>query len=418
MNIKKYIIKICKDAASSSQESALYNTSQKNNLLKEISNNINSDRKNIIKANSLDIKNFNIKNSSNPMMDRLMLNDVRISAMCDGINKVIKIPDHLYKIVGCKKQPSGITVCQMRVPLGVIGMIYESRPNVTIDAAALCIKSGNSVILRGGSEAINTNKRLMLNINKAIKKHKVNSNIVQLVSITEREAVTHMLNMDKYIDIIIPRGGKGLVQKISSNSKIPTIKHLDGNCHIYIDKKADPRKALTISLNAKTQRYGVCNAMETLLIHKDFSKAFTKKIINLFKEKSVEIRGCNKTKLINKNIKKASSLDWSTEFLAPIVAIKIVDNIDEAINHIEKFGSRHTDGIISMDKLSIEKFSKMVNSSSVMINTSTRFADGFEYGLGAEIGISTDKLHARGPVGVDGLTSVKYVVKSQGKSRD
>ena len=418
MNIKKYIIKICKDAASSSQESALYNTSQKNNLLKEISKNINFDRKNIIEANSLDIKNFGIENSSNPMMDRLMLNDVRISAMCDGIKKVIKIPDHLYKIVDCKKQPSGITVCQMRVPLGVIGMIYESRPNVTIDAAALCIKSGNSVILRGGSEAINTNKRLMLNINKAIKKHKVSSNIVQLVSITEREAVTHMLNMDKYIDIIIPRGGKGLVQKISSNSKIPTIKHLDGNCHIYIDKKADPRKALTISLNAKTQRYGVCNAMETLLIHKDFSKAFTKKIINLFKEKSVEIRGCNKTKLLNKNIKKASSLDWSTEYLAPIVAIKIVDNIDEAINHIEKFGSRHTDGIISMDKSSIEKFSKMVNSSSVMINTSTRFADGFEYGLGAEIGISTDKLHARGPVGVDGLTSVKYVVKSQGKSRD
>jgi glutamate-5-semialdehyde dehydrogenase len=351
------------------------------------------------------------------MIDRLVINKERIASMCDGLNKIIKIPDTLYKIVNNQKQKSGITVSQMRVPLGVIGMIYESRPNVTIDAAGLCIKSGNSVILRGGSESIYTNKRLMVCITKALTKNRFDKNIVQLVETTDRKAVGALISMDKYIDVIIPRGGKSLIKKITMSSKIPVIKHLDGNCHIYIDKTADIKKAISITINSKTQRYGVCNAAESLLIHKSFSKITVKNIVSKLKKLGVEIRGCKNLKKIDANIVLAKEDDWYKEFLAPIISIKIVNNLEEAICHIEKYGSLHTDGIISSSKTAIDKFSKMVNSSSIMINTSTRFADGYEYGLGAEIGISTDKLHARGPVGLEGLTNLKYVVKSYGKLR-
>ena len=417
MNINKYIIKVCKQAVLASKKSGVFTASQKNNVLKDIANNIESDINNIIKSNEIDIKNARRKKISDAMIDRLVINTERIASMCDGLNKIIKIPDTLYKIVNNKKQKSGITVSQMRVPLGVIAMIYESRPNVTIDAAGLCIKSGNSVILRGGSESIYTNKRLMVCITKALKKNRFDKNIVQLIETTDRKAVGELISMNKYIDVIIPRGGKSLIERIAMGSKIPVIKHLDGNCHIYIDKTADIKKAMSITINSKTQRYGVCNATESLLIHKSFPKIAVKDIVSKLKKLGVEIRGCKNLKKIDANIILAKENDWYEEFLAPIISIKIVNNLEDAIYHIEKYGSLHTDGIISSSKTAIDKFSKMVNSSSIMINTSTRFADGYEYGLGAEIGISTDKLHARGPVGLEGLTNLKYVVKSHGKLR-
>ena len=418
--INLYVKNLCNKALLASKLSALNTNKDKNNILKKIAGNLDKDRKNIEKSNSIDIKNAYRKKLNDAMIDRLILTGDRITSMCNGLYEITKIPDLLYKKINSTKQKSGIIVSQMRVPLGVIGIIYESRPNVTIDAAALCLKSGNSVILRGGSEAITTNKRLMYNIQKSLKnkKNKHNLNLVQLIETTDREAVGSLLQMDGLVDVIIPRGGKKLIQRISKESKIPVIKHLDGNCHVYIDKHANMSKAVDIAINSKTQRFGVCNAMETLLIHRDVPKNTVSQIINLLKEHKVVIRGCKKLKASYSNIISAKESDWYMEFLGPIISIKIVRDLDEAIAHIEKYGSNHTDAIISSDKNSIQKFTNMVNSSSVMINTSTRFADGFEYGLGAEIGISTDKLHARGPVGVEGLTSLKYIVSSQGKTRN
>ena len=418
MNIDKYIIKLSEQAVDASTMSGSYSTTKKNSVLYNISKNLDINTNKIIKSNNIDIRNAQKKGLSDSMIDRLVLNKQSIISMCEGLAKIIKIPDSVYRTTKSVKQKSGIMVSQMRVPLGVIGIIYESRPNVTIDAAGLCLKSGNSVILRGGSESINSNKALMVSIKKALKDCKYHQHSVQLIDTIDRKAVTSLLSMDKYIDVIIPRGGKGLIEKVISCSKIPMIKHLDGNCHVFIDKKADFRKALSIVINSKTQRYGVCNAMETLLVHKDFPKKFLSIILNELLENNVEIRGCKNTLKMNTNIIPASVDDWYKEYLAPIVSIKIVKNIDEAINHISKYGSMHTDAIVSSDKKSIDQFKKRVNSSSIMINTSTRYADGFEYGLGAEIGISTDKLHARGPVGLIGLTNLKYIVDSKGKIRN
>ena len=418
MNIDKYIIKLSEQAVHASAMSGSYSTTKKNSVLYNISKNLDINTNKIIKSNNIDIRNAQKKGLSDSMIDRLILNKQSIISMCEGLAKIIKIPDSVYRTTKSVKQKSGIMVSQMRVPLGVIGIIYESRPNVTIDAAGLCLKSGNSVILRGGSESINSNKALMVSIKKALKDCKYHQHSVQLIDTIDRKAVTSLLSMDKYIDVIIPRGGKGLIEKVISCSKIPMIKHLDGNCHVFIDKKADFRKALSIVINSKTQRYGVCNAMETLLVHKDFPKKFLSIILNELLENNVEIRGCKNTLKMNTNIIPASVDDWYKEYLAPIVSIKIVKNIDEAINHISKYGSMHTDAIVSSDKKSIDQFKKRVNSSSIMINTSTRYADGFEYGLGAEIGISTDKLHARGPVGLIGLTNLKYIVDSKGKIRN
>ena len=418
MNIDKYIIKLSEQAVHASTMSGSYSTTKKNSVLYNISKNLDINTNKIIKSNNIDIRNAQKKGLSAPMIDRLVLNKQRIISMCEGLAKIIKIPDSVYRTTKSVKQKSGIMVSQMRVPLGVIGIIYESRPNVTIDAAGLCLKSGNSVILRGGSESINSNKALMVSIKKALKDCKYHQHSIQLIDTIDRKAVTSLLSMDKYIDVFIPRGGKGLIEKVISCSKIPMIKHLDGNCHVFIDKKADFRKALSIVINSKTQRYGVCNAMETLLVHKDFPKKFLSIILNELLENNVEIRGCKNTLKMNTNIIPASVDDWYKEYLAPIVSIKIVKNIDEAINHISKYGSMHTDAIVSSDKKSIDQFKKRVNSSSIMINTSTRYADGFEYGLGAEIGISTDKLHARGPVGLIGLTNLKYIVDSKGKIRN
>ena len=418
--INQYVKNLCNKALIASKLAALNTNKDRNNILKSIANNLDKDRKNIEKSNSIDINNAYKKKINDAMIDRLILKGDRITAMCDGLYEIIKIPDPLYKKINSVKQKSGITVSQMRVPLGVIGMIYESRPNVTIDAAGLCLKSGNSVILRGGSEAISTNRRLMHSIRNSLKSknNKQSLDQVQLIEITDRHAVGCLLQMDKFVNVIIPRGGKTLIKRISEESKIPVIKHLDGNCHVYIDKHADMSKAINISINSKTQRFGVCNAMETLLVHKDVPKKILSELVNSFQSQGVEIRGCKNTKKFFSNIIAAKEEDWYTEFLGPIVSIKIVNGLDEAITHIDKYGSNHTDAIVSTNKKSVEKFMNMVDSSSVMINTSTRCADGYEYGLGAEIGISTDKLHARGPVGVEGLTSLKYVVSSQGKIRN
>ena len=418
MDIKKQIDKLCEQSLSASSCSGKYDSKIKNSVLKSMSDNLDINFNNIIKSNLIDVRNAGKKKLKDSMIDRLILSKERILSMQDGLHQIIKIPDTLYKTTKGVRQSNGITVSQMRVPLGVIGMIYESRPNVTIDSAGLCIKSGNSVILRGGSESINSNKALMICITKALKDNGIHQHMVQLVGTTDRSAVTHLLSKNEHIDVIIPRGGKGLIEKIVSCSKIPTIKHLDGNCHVYIDETADANKAVKISLNSKTQRYGVCNAMETLLIHKKFSKKYIIKILDEYSDKGVEIRGCKNLKKIRKNIILAKTNDWFEEYLSPIIAIKIVNSLDDAIKHIGKYGSLHTDAIVASDKDVIEKFKRLVNSSSVMINTSTRFADGYEYGLGAEIGISTDKLHVRGPVGLEGLTNLKYIVSSQGKLRN
>jgi glutamate-5-semialdehyde dehydrogenase len=297
-------------------------------------------------------------------------------------------------------------------------MIYESRPNVTIDAAGLSLKSGNSIILRGGSEAINSNLILSSLIKKALLESKVSTDMVQIVKTIDRVAVSELLKMDSFIDVIIPRGGKGLIKKVAEESKIPVIKHLDGNCHVYIDKDADFKTAMSCTINSKTQRYGVCNAAESLLIHKSFPKSYIKEILYTLEEHKVEIRGCSQTKKLHSKIKSAKESDWYEEYLKPIISVKIVASIDDAISHIEKYGSKHTEAIISKNKNTQDKFLREVDSSSVMVNTSTRFADGYEYGLGAEIGISTDKIHARGPVGLEGLTNLKYIVNSKGVIRN
>ena len=416
--IKNYVLDVCRASHEASKLSRTLSNYQRNKILKSIINQLSDQKEYIFKRNSLDVKIATKNKMSDALIDRLLINDERISSMIEGLKKIKSIPDTLFKKINKTIQPSGISVEQMRVPIGVIGMIYESRPNVTIDAAGLSIKSGNSIILRGGSESINSNLALSSIIKESLRQCKMPINMVQLINTTDRSAVSELLKLDQYVDVIIPRGGKSLIKKISIESKIPVIKHLDGNCHVYIDSEADFKVAMKCTINSKTQRYGVCNAAESLIIHKDFSKSSINKILSALSKHDVEIRGCKKTKAIFQKAKLANESDWYKEYLKPIIAVKIVNTIDEAINHIEKYGSRHTDSIISKNKKSQSRFLREVDSSSVMVNTSTRFADGFEYGLGAEIGISTDKIHARGPVGLEGLTNLKYVVTSRGVIRN
>jgi len=418
LQIKKYVNLVCINSHKASKFARTLSNTHRNKVLSTIISGLKDNKTQIFKKNALDIISAKNNKMSDALIDRLLINNKRILSMVDGLRKIKSIPDTLFKTSNKIKQPSGITVEQMRVPLGVIGMIYESRPNVTIDSAGLSIKSGNCIILRGGSEAINSNLILSKIIMDSLKKCNLPKDMVQLIKTTDRAAVTELLSQDQYIDVIIPRGGKSLIKKISNESKIPVIKHLDGNCHVYIDVDAEFKIAMDCTINSKTQRYGVCNAAESLIIHKKFPKSQTTKILNVLSEKGVEIRGCKATKSIFKKAVLANEADWYEEYLKPIISVKIVDNIDEAINHIEKYGSKHTDSIITKNKLSQRKFLREVDSSSVMINTSTRFADGFEYGMGAEIGISTDKIHARGPVGLDGLTNLKFVVTSKGVIRN
>ena len=377
---------------------------------------LDSRRNEILQRNKVDLDKAKDKAIGDALIDRLELTDERIDGMIAGLKTVASLPDPVGEIEEMKPTPSGLKISKMRVPLGVVGIIYESRPNVTADAAALCLKSGNACILRGGSEAILSNSLIAECLNQGLKRAGLSENLIQVVNITDREAVTALLRMEKFIDVIIPRGGKGLVRLISEEARIPVIKHLDGICHVYIDKDADLNEAISIAFNAKTYRYGICGAMETLLIHEEIATKILPELNSKFIDAGVELRGCRKTSEII-NTPLATDEDWVTEYLAPILSVKLVEDINSAINHINRFGSAHTDSIVTSNDISAENFMRKVDSSSVMHNVPTCWADGFEYGLGAEVGISTDKIHARGPVGLEGLTSQKYIVKGKAQIR-
>ena len=417
MDINKYINKLSKQAYVASRAMASVSTEIKNMALNAIAKEVIKNKDNLIKINNKDLQAAKKSGLEPALLDRLELTTARIDAMADGLKQVADLEDLIGKTTEYIEQASGIKVGRMRVPLGVIGIIYESRPNVTADAAGLCLKSGNATILRGGSEAIHSNQAIANCIRAGLKSTGLPENAVQLIETTEREAVGELLRMSDYVDVIVPRGGKGLIERVSAEARMPVIKHLDGICHVYIDDEADIEKAISIAYNAKTQRYGTCNTMECLLIARSQAKNVLEKLGPMYQNAEVEIRGCEESKKILGNIKIATDEDYATEYLAPIMSLKIVSNIDEAMQHIDKFSSRHTDTIVTENKLNADRFLREVDSSSVMLNASTRFADGYEYGLGAEIGISTDKFHARGPVGLEGLTSQKYIVLGDGNIR-
>ena len=389
---------------------------QKNEALARISEEIQLNRKAILEVNQADLAHAKEKSIGSALIDRLELNDNRIDSMISGLKVVSELPDPVGEITDLDPTPSGIEVSKMRVPLGVVGIIYESRPNVTADAAALCLKSGNACLLRGGSEAIQSNKLIWNCLQNGLIKSGLPKECIQLIETTDREAVKTLLHLDKYLDVIIPRGGKGLVKLITEESRVPVIKHLDGICHVYIDDSADLNKAEEIALNAKTYRYGICGAMETLLIHNKVASDVLPSLIGKLNAEGVEVRGCKKTTEFVE-VSDATEEDWTTEYLAPILSIRVVESMNEAIDHIQKYGSHHTDSIVSEDLKKVDIFFKQVDSSSVMHNLPTCWADGFEYGLGAEVGISTDKIHARGPVGLEGLTSQKFIVKGNSELR-
>ena len=389
---------------------------QKNDALLSIAKKLDIKRQDILKENVKDLEEAKKKQIGEALIDRLELTEERIDSMISGLKVVSELPDPVGEITKLKPTPSGIDVSQMRVPLGVVGIIYESRPNVTADAAALCLKSGNSCILRGGSEAILSNKIIWECLQNGLEESGLPKESVQLVETIDREAVKTLLHMDKWIDVIIPRGGKGLVKLISEESRVPVIKHLDGICHVYLDQDCELDKAIDIAFNAKTYRYGICGAMETLLVHKDVASNVLPKLLEKYSFEGVELRGCKATKKIIE-VKEANEEDWQTEYLAPILSLKIVEGLEEAIEHINKYGSNHTDSIVTENNEKVKIFFDQVDSSSVMHNLPTCWADGFEYGLGAEVGISTDKIHARGPVGLEGLTSQKFIVKGNSQLR-
>jgi len=405
------------DARKASHQLSYVTTEQKNNFLEFLAKSLHKNKDLILKSNSIDLEKAQNNKLDDAFIDRMTLTDSSIKSMCDGILQVKSLEDLIGKVINRKKRPSGIEVCQMRVPIGVIGMIYESRPNVTIDAAALTIKAGNAIILRGGSETINSNKYLGTLITEALIESKLPEKAVQILESTDRKHVGDLISMDEFVDVIIPRGGKGLIQKITDGATVPVIKHLDGNCHIYVDEFADIDKAVSIVDNSKTQRLGTCNTLESLVVSSKIAKNFLPKIFEVFNQKKIEIRGCKKTKEIISQIKLAENQDFFEEYLGPYISCIVVNSLKEAIDHINKHSSKHTESIITNNEANGLEFIKAIDSSSVMINASTRFADGFEYGLGAEIGISTDKIHARGPVGLEGLTSLKYVVFGQGEIR-
>ena len=413
----KYIQNIGVNARNASHRLSYVTTNQKNDFLEILAKAIKENQENIIKANSLDLLEANKGNFDEAFIDRMTLSQSNIESMCEGILQVKDLEDLIGKIINRKKRPSGIEVCQMRVPIGVVGMIYESRPNVTIDSASLAIKAGNAIILRGGSETINSNKYLGKLITEALIRSGLPEKAVQIIESTDRMLVDSLIKMDEFVDVIIPRGGKSLIQKITDSATIPVIKHLDGNCHIYVDEFANIDKAVSIVDNSKTQRLGTCNTLESLVVSSEIAEEFLPRIYEIFVQKNIEIRGCKRTKDIIGEIKLATDQDYFEEYLGPYISCIVVDSLEEAINHINKYSSKHTEAIITDNEANGLEFIRSIDSSSVMINASTRFADGFEYGLGAEIGISTDKIHARGPVGLEGLTSLKYIVFGQGEIR-
>lgn len=408
-------------ARAASAELAAADTAKKNAALLAIADSVEKNATNLKQENQKDLDAGAAKGLEAALLDRLELNDKVISGMAEGLRQIASLPDPVGQVDDMKYVPSGIQLGKMRVPIGVIGIIYESRPNVTVDAAALCLKSGNATILRGGSEAIHSNIAIAKCVQEGLASAGFSASCVQVVETTDRSAVGELIAMPEFVDVIIPRGGKGLIQRISDDAKVPVIKHLDGNCHVYIDSQADKQKAIDIAYNAKTRRYGVCNAMETLLVHVDSVNSIMPELIQRYAEKGVELRGCARMQAFadeNKfNMVTATEADWLEEYLAATLAIKVVDSMQEAIDHIQRYSSDHTEAIVTENVTKAREFLRKVDSSSVMVNASTGFADGFEYGLGAEIGISTDKLHVRGPVGLEGLTTQKYVVFGDGHIR-
>ena len=406
-----------RNARAAAQVIARASTGVKNKALLAMAQRIEQDRERILEANAADLEAAATTGLSSALVDRLELTPERVGAMAQGLTQIAALADPVGEISGMNTRPSGITVGRMRVPLGVIGIIYESRPNVTADAAGLCLKSGNAAILRGGSEAFNSNRAISDCLAHGLVDVGLPEGVIQVLKTTDRSAVSAMLDSPEYLDVIVPRGGRGLIEKVSAESRVPVIRHLDGNCHVFVDESADVDKAVEIAFNAKCRRYGVCGAMETLLLANPIAQAVLERLVPRYQEVGVELRGCERACSMIVECTNATEADWETEFLAPILAIRIVDGLDEAIAHIGRYGSGHTDAIVTNDLSHSQRFVREVDSSSVMVNASTQFADGFEYGLGAEIGISTDKLHVRGPVGLEGLTIQKYIVYGDGAIR-
>ncbi len=417
MDIVSYMRDLGRRARQAARVLAAAGSRDKDAALAAIAAALEDARPALAEANARDLDAGRANGLDAAQLDRLELTPGRIDAMVEGLRQVAALADPVGEITGLSYRPSGIQVGRMRVPLGVVGIIYESRPNVTVDAASLCLKSGNACILRGGSEAIHSNGAIAACIGRGLAAAGLPAGAVQVVETTDRAAVGELITMPEYVDVVVPRGGKGLIERISAESRVPVIKHLDGVCHVYIDAGADFDKALAIAVNAKTHRYGVCNAMETLLIAEPVAAALLPRLAAAYAEAGVELRGCPRTRALIADCGAAGEADWSAEYLAPILAVRVVADLDAAMEHIARYGSGHTDAIVTEDYGRARRFLREVDSSSVLVNASTRFADGFEYGLGAEIGISTDKLHARGPVGLEGLTSQKFVVLGDGQVR-
>ena len=416
IDVAAYMREVGERARTAARAVARASTGEKNAALFALARIIEDESAAILEANGRDMRAARDHKLEEALLDRLELNSSRIAAMADGARQVAALPDPVGEMFDLKMRPSGIQVGRMRVPLGVVGIIYESRPNVTADAASLCLKSGNACVLRGGSEALHSNQAIARCIQRALRDAGLPPDAVQVLEIADREAVGPMMT-PQCADVIIPRGGKGLVAFVAENARVPVIKHLDGNCHVYIDGEADVEKAIAVAVNAKTQRYGTCNTMETLLVAAPIAERVLPELGRIYAGHGVELRGCERTRRILPQARPAKPEDWDTEYLAPILAIKVVDSLDQAIDHIARHGSQHTDCIVTENYSKARRFLREVDSASVMVNASTRFADGYEYGLGAEIGISTDKFHARGPVGLEGLTSVKWVVLGDGQVR-
>ncbi len=417
MDIKEYMQTVGRQARAASRRLAGATTAEKNAALLQIAAAIRREKVALLAANAEDVAAARANGLEAAMIDRLLLTEKGVEGMAEGVEQVAKLPDPIGEMTEIKYRPSGIQVGKMRVPLGVIGIIYEARPNVTADAAALCLKSGNAAILRGGSEAIRCNRAIAALVQEGLQAAGLPAECVQVIDTTDRAAVGELITMREFVDVIVPRGGKGLIARLLAESRVPMIQHLDGNCHVYIDDDADPAKALKIVENAKTQRYGTCNTAESLLIDRSIAAAQLPAIAAMLTGKGVELRGCAETCALVPNAVAASDEDYYTEFLAPIISVKVVGGFDEAVAHINQYSSHHSEAIVTQDHSKAMRFLREVDSSSVMINASTRFADGFEYGLGAEIGISTDKIHARGPVGLEGLTSEKWIVLGDGHVR-
>lgn len=415
--MKNDLLDLAIKSRSAANQLSRYSSNKKNELLAAMAESLVANEKNILKSNSADIQNGKEKELSDAMLDRLLLTPERINSMAKALEEVINLPDPVGLMSDFKIRPNGLRVARMSIPLGVIAIIYEARPNVTSDAAGLCLKSGNAVILRGGSEAFNSNIAVVDALHKGLEKCGANKSIITFMPTTDREAMLELLKLDEYIDLVIPRGGEGLIRFVAENSRIPVIKHYKGVCHIYIDKDADVETAINLLIDGKTSRPGVCNALETMLVHKNIANKFLPRAFEEMKNKNVEIRGCEKTKSILPEITFANAEDFGKEFLALIIASKVVEGYDEAVSHIEKYGSNHTDVIVTNNLQTSQNFIRDINSSSVMVNASSRFADGGELGLGAEIGISTTKLHAYGPMGLEALTTKKFIVLGEGQTR-